>query len=75
MQGPYKSVAIALLFCILLGPVGLLYATFWGGVCMILIGIVVISALYPFPIILLWLACCIWGVKAIEIYNKKITHV
>ena len=28
---PYKSVAIALLFCVFLGPVGLLYATCWGS--------------------------------------------
>lgn len=28
---PYKSVAAALLFSVILGPVGLLYASFWGG--------------------------------------------
>jgi hypothetical protein len=71
---PYKSVAIALLFCIFLGPLGLLYASFWGGVSMILLGIVVISSLYPVPILLLWVVCCIWSVKAVELHNKKISQ-
>jgi hypothetical protein len=73
MSSPrYKSVAGALIFCTLLGPVGLLYATFWGGVLMILLGIVVVSAKFIFPIILLWLLSCIWGVWAAEKYNKKL---
>jgi hypothetical protein len=69
---PYKSTAIALIFSILFGPVGLLYASFWGGLSMIAIGIVVINSKLSFPIILLWLICCIWSVGAIELYNKKI---
>lgn len=69
---PYKSVAIALLFSVILGPVGLLYASFWGGFFMILLGMVVISNKYIFPIILLWLICCIWSVRAVELYNKKL---
>ena len=58
---PFKSVAAALLFCALLGPVGLLYATFWGGVWMILLGIVVVSCRFIFPIILLWLIVACGG--------------
>lgn len=69
---PYKSVAIALLFSVLLGPVGLLYASFWGGVGMILIGIVVVSSRLLFPILLVWIICCILSVKAVESYNKKL---
>lgn len=69
---PYKSVAAALLFCILFGPVGLLYATFWGGFTMIFIGMVVINAKLIFPIILLWIFSCIWAVGAVESHNKKL---
>lgn len=69
---PYKSVASALLFCVFLGPVGLLYASFWGGIVMILIAMVVISAKFIFPIILVWLISCVWGVRAVEIYNRKL---
>lgn len=69
---PYKSVAAALIFCILFGPVGLLYATFWGGFAMIFIGMIVINAKLIFPIILLWVFCCIWAVGAVESHNKKL---
>lgn len=69
---PYKSVAAALLFSVVLGPVGLLYASFWGGFTMIVVGIVVISNKFIFPIILLWISCCVWGVGAVESYNRKI---
>ena len=69
---PYKSVAGALMFCVVLGPVGLLYASFWGGFFMILIGIVVVSNKFLVPIILLWIICCIWAVRAVESHNRKI---
>lgn len=69
---PYKSVAVALLFSVLLGPVGLLYASFWGGVVMIMMGIVVVSNLFLFPIILVWLISCVWAVGSVETYNKKL---
>lgn len=72
---PYKSVAVSLLFTVILGPVGLLYASFWGGLLMILIGLVVVSSLFPFPIILLWIGCCIWGVRAVEHYNRRLLNL
>jgi len=72
MELPQKNIAVALLFSVILGPVGLLYASFWGGVIMIVLSIVVISAKYFFPIILLWLLCSIWAVGASNRYNKKL---
>lgn len=68
----YKSVAVALLFSVLLGPVGLLYASFWGGFAMIAIGLVVFSSKLIFPMVLLWIISCIWSVGAVEANNKKI---
>jgi archaellum component FlaF (FlaF/FlaG flagellin family) len=69
---PYKSVAAALMFSVLLGPIGLLYASFWGGVLMVFLAIIVLSAKFIFLAILLWVICCIWGVGAVESYNKRI---
>lgn len=69
---PYKSVAAALLFSVILGPIGLLYSSFWGGVIMTLIGIVVLSNKFIFPIILVWIGSCIWGVGAVEAYNRQL---
>lgn len=69
---PFKSVATALVFTVILGPLGLLYSSFRGGIAMLLLGLVVISSKLMFPIIVLWVACCVWAVKAVEDYNKKI---
>jgi hypothetical protein len=69
---PLKNVALALLFAALLGPIGLLYSTFWGGFCMILVAFVVVAAMYPVPIIIMWLLCCVWSVGAVNRYNKKL---
>lgn len=71
---PLKSVAVALLFSAILGPIGLLYASFWGGFIMVVVGIVVISNKFIFPIILLWIICCIWSVGAVESYNRRIVN-
>lgn len=72
---PFKSAAVALLFTVLLGPVGLLYATFWGGFFMIFIGLVVLSSKMFFPILLFWVACCVWGVGAAESFNRNLLKV
>ena len=69
---PFKSVATALVFTVFLGPLGLLYATIQGGIVMLLIGLVVISSKLYFPIILLWVSCCIWAVKSVEKYNQAL---
>lgn len=71
-HSPYKSVAAALLFSVFLGPIGLLYASFWGGCSMIVLAFIVVSSKFIFPIILLWIICCIWSVGAVESYNKRL---
>jgi len=73
MQPPYKNVATALLFAVLLGPVGLLYSSFWGGVIMMIIGMIVVSAQFPFPILIWWMCCSVWAVRAVEKYNHRIS--
>lgn len=69
---PFKSVGAALLFGLLLGPLGLLYGTYWGGFLMIFIALAVINFKLVLPAILCWLGCCIWNVGAVESYNRKI---
>lgn len=69
---PYKSVAGALLFSVILGPVGLLYSSFWGGVLLITLGVFVLANQFLFVGLLIWLSSCIWSVGAVESYNKKI---
>jgi hypothetical protein len=69
---PYKSVAAALLFSVFFGPIGLLYASFWGGFFMITLSIFIISNQFYLITLLIWLICCIWSVGAVESYNKKL---
>ncbi len=69
---PYKSVAAALMFSVFMGPVGLLYGTYWGGFLMIFVALFVFNFKLYLPIILCWLISCIWNVGAVESYNKKI---
>ena len=69
---PCKSVAVALLFSVILGPVGLLYASYWGGIVMIILGFIVICTQLIVPIILFWIICSIWAVGAVNRYNKKL---
>lgn len=69
---PFKSVAISLLFTVFLGPVGLLYGSFIGGLMMIICIVAAFCARFLFIVLMLWMLCCVWGVKAVENYNKKL---
>lgn len=69
---PFKSTAAALLFCALLGPVGLLYSTVVGGVVMLVLGFIVLGFKFIVPIVFVWLISCVWGVAATNRYNKKL---
>lgn len=69
---PFKSIAATLLFCVVLGPVGLLYASVIGGIIMMLLGCLVLSSGLIIPIILLWLTSCVWGVVAANKYNNRL---
>ncbi|MHB1947101.1 MAG: hypothetical protein ACYCQI_03170 [Gammaproteobacteria bacterium] len=69
---PFKSVAGALLFSALLGPVGLLYSSVRGGVVMIILGFIVLSSQLFVPIALVWVGSTIWAVAATNKYNNKL---
>lgn len=69
---PFKSVAGALLFCIFLGPVGLLYASVWGGVLFIVFSFLVLRFKLIPLFIFVWLLSCILGVIAANRYNNKL---
>jgi hypothetical protein len=69
---PYKSVAAALLFSVFLGPVGLLYSSFWGGFFLSIAAVFVICSKFFFITLLIWLISCIWSVRAVENYNRKL---
>ena len=69
---PFKSVAGALLLCVFLGPIGLLYATTVGGIIMMIVTVAIVPSKLPVPIAIVWLACCIWSVIAANRFNQKL---
>lgn len=69
---PLKSVAGALLFSVLLGPVGLLYASVFGGSVLIFLVFASLSLHLYISAIIFWLVSCVWSVSAVNRYNKKI---
>ncbi|HLB42663.1 MAG TPA: hypothetical protein VJN02_07425 [Gammaproteobacteria bacterium] len=71
---PLKSTAVALLFSVILGPIGLLYASLWGGILMISLGMIIVSSKLFLPIAIFWAVCSIWAVGSVEAYNKKILY-
>lgn len=71
---PYKSVAVALLFSVILGPVGLLYASYIGGLVMIPMGVIMVSGHFYFLAVVVWLICCVWSVGAVEKYNRQLSQ-
>jgi hypothetical protein len=72
---PYKNLAVGLVFTILLGPLGLLYASFWGGVILMPLAIYTIFNQFYALALLIWIACCMWSVRAIETYNRQLMQV
>lgn len=71
---PLKNVAVALLFCAFLGPVGLLYSSTIAGIVMILLGFFVIHQNFIGLFILIWLISCVLGVSLANRFNKKMVQ-
>jgi hypothetical protein len=69
---PLKSVAGALLFSVILGPVGLLYASVLGGVILIVLTLTAITGKFYTATAIFWLISCVISVTAVNRYNKKI---
>lgn len=61
---PEKSVPAALVLTFLFGPLGLLYASVWGGIILILTAIVTLPLTAGLAALILWPASLIWAVLA-----------
>lgn len=76
IQPPYKSSAAALIFVIILGPLGVFYTTVIGGVVMTAFGLVgigtVVSMHSPLPMAAIWLISLLWAMAAVHRYNNRL---
>lgn len=69
----HKSLAIAIIFSLFLGPIGLLYAGFWSGVIVtILMLIAVFIPKIGYVLFMsLWLVCPYWSVFVCTKHNAR----
>jgi hypothetical protein len=72
---PLKSLAGALLFSVVLGPVGLLYASSLGGIVMIVLFMIALHAQLFGPLFLIWVGSSIWSVLATNRYNDRLLQM
>jgi hypothetical protein len=69
---PFKSVATALLFSVLLGPVGLLYSSVIGGSILMVLFLIAFTGKYANAMIIFWFTSSIISVATVNRYNNKI---
>lgn len=73
---PYKNMATAILLALFLGPIGLLYSTFLGGVIMAIVVFIFLAAMTANsavgPLVwIAWLICPFWAVLSSGRHNRK----
>ncbi len=76
---PYKSVAAALVLAVLLGPLGVFYSTFMGGIVMSIFGLVAIGTMAsmksPLPMVTVCLFGIVWAMISVRFYNHKMLKI
>jgi len=69
---PTKSMGIALLLTVLLGPLGMLYSTVLGALVMIVISVVVAVVTLGLGLLLTWPISTVWAAIATSRYNRRL---
>ena len=76
---PYKSVAAALVLAVLLGPLGVFYSSFLGGIVMSIFGLVSIGTMESMhsylPLATVCLLGIVWAMAAVRFYNYKMLKI
>ena len=67
-----KSVGIGLLLTFLFGPIGMLYATVWGGLLMMVVNLVIGVVTFGLGLFFTWPIQLIWVALSIRSHNKKL---
>ncbi|MBW5289800.1 MAG: hypothetical protein Rpha_1361 [Candidatus Ruthia sp. Apha_13_S6] len=73
---PTKSLVVAILLAIFLGPIGLFYASVIGALIMLVITAIVGFITFGFVgLFIPYIICIIWAIIAVNSYNKKIIEL
>lgn len=67
-----KSVGIAILLTLLLGPIGMLYSTIWGALVMSVLFVCVGFVTLGLGLVVLWPMAILWAALAAHGHNKRI---
>lgn len=67
-----KSVGIAILLTVLLGPLGMLYSTVGGAVIMLIISVLLGIFTFGLSLFITWPICIIWSAIAADFYNRRL---
>ena len=67
-----KSVGIAILLCVIFGPLGMFYSTVMGAIIMLIVSLIVAVVTAGFGLFLTWPVSIIWGALAVKKYNQAL---
>lgn len=73
---PFRSAAAALILTIIFGPIGLLYSSLIGGLVMCAFALAglgsIVAVQSPLPMATVWLACIVWAMISVRLYNYRL---
>jgi len=69
--GKQKSAGVAFILAFFFGPLGLLYASVTGGIVMFIFGVLISIITLGLGLVVVWIACIIWAVIAVNNTNSK----
>jgi putative Ca2+/H+ antiporter (TMEM165/GDT1 family) len=72
---PTKSLLVAILLALILGPIGLFYSSVIGALIMLVITVIIGFVTLGFGIFISWIICIIWAIIATNRHNKKIIEL
>ncbi|MEO8150816.1 MAG: hypothetical protein ABI723_24500 [Bacteroidia bacterium] len=61
-----KSVAVAFILSLLLGPLGMFYATVRGAIVMVIISVLMLLFVSEAGLIISWIAGVVWAIVAVK---------
>ena len=66
-----KSVGIAIILTVLLGPLGMFYSTVVGGIIMTIVSFLVAIFTFGIGLLITWPICIIWAAVAVKKHGIK----
>jgi hypothetical protein len=72
---PTKSLVLAILLALFLGPIGLFYASVIGALIMLVITAIIGFITFGFGLFIPYIICIIWAIIAVNSYNKRIIEL